>query len=77
MTTFINTWVDGLIYKDLEKILSSKEESIFTFKNKNVEITGISGSQLSDFFRAFFTLFEILNNYLDNYIKSGYHVGLV
>jgi hypothetical protein len=42
-----------LLYKDLEKILSNEKESAFCFKNKNVEITGISGSQLSDFFRAF------------------------
>jgi hypothetical protein len=47
-----------LLYKDLEKILSSKEESIFTFKNKNIEITSISDSQLSDFIRAFLKKFQ-------------------
>jgi hypothetical protein len=55
-----DTWVGGLtrvflplLYKDLEKILSNEKESVFCFKNKNVEITGISDSQLSDFFQSF------------------------
>jgi hypothetical protein len=81
--TIEEEFYDGEDYKDfLEfKAKAYAYEFYFNFKRKNrykgwktpVEILEENGGNISP--QVFNLRAIILNNYLDNYIKSGYHVG--